>query len=82
MAYTPFRHAPFSFEYVKLLSENRAKFNTTVKKNLYKLLANSAYGKFVETRLNRMKVKFATTWNECEAIIQKHWYDMIAGTIT
>ena len=27
-----------------------------------------------------MKVKFATTWNECEAIIQKHGYDMIAGT--
>ena len=27
-----------------------------------------------------MKVKFATTWNECEAIIQKHGYDMIIGT--
>ena len=27
-----------------------------------------------------MKVKFATTWNEREAIIQKHGYDMIAGT--
>ena len=25
-------------------------------------------------------MKFATTWNECEAIIQKHGYDMIAGT--
>ena len=23
-----------------------------------------------------MKVKFATTWNECEAIIQKHGHDM------
>ena len=27
-----------------------------------------------------MKVKFATTWNKCEAIIQKHGYDMITGT--
>ena len=27
-----------------------------------------------------MKVKFATTWNELEAIIQKHGYDMITGT--
>ena len=27
-----------------------------------------------------MKMKFATTWNEREAIIAKHGYDMIAGT--
>ena len=51
-----------------------------MEKNLYKLLANSTYGKFVETGLKRMKVKFATTWNEREAIIQKHGYDMITGT--
>ena len=37
-------------------------------------------GKIVETGLKRMKVKFATTWNERETIIQKHGYDMIAGT--
>ena len=54
--------------------------NEPVEKNLYKLLANSTYGKFVETGLKRMKVKFANTWNEREAIIQKHGYDMIAGT--
>ena len=30
--------------------------------------------------MKRMKVKFATTWNERKAIIQKHGYDMIAGT--
>ena len=53
---------------------------TTVEKNLSKLLANSTYGKFVETGLKRMKMKFATTWNEREAIIAKHGYDMIAGT--
>ena len=63
-----------------MLSEKRAKSKTTVEKNLYKLLANSIYDKFVETGLKRMKVKFATTWNEREAIIQKHGYDMIAGT--
>ena len=63
-----------------MLSEKRAKSKTTVEKNLYKLLANSTYGKFVETGLKRMKVKFANTWNEREAIIQKHGYDMIAGT--
>ena len=54
---------------------------TAVEKKLYKLLANSTYGKFVETGLKRMKMKFATTWNEREAIIAKHGYDMIAGTI-
>ena len=63
-----------------MLSEKRAKSKTTVEKIFYKLLANSTYGKFVETGLKRMKVKFATTWNEREAIIQKHGYDMIAGT--
>ena len=61
-----------------MLSEKRAKSKTTVEKNLYKLLANSTYGKFVETKLKRMKVKFVTTWNEREVIIQKHRYDMIA----
>ena len=44
-----------------MLSEKRAKSKTTVEKNLYKLLANSTYGKFVETGLKRMKVKFVTT---------------------
>ena len=74
-----FKQAPFIFEYINMLSEKRAKSKTTVEKNLYKLLANSTYGKFVETGLKRMKVKFANTWNEREAIIQKHGYDMIAG---
>ena len=32
------------------------------------------------TALKQMKVKFASTWNEREAIIQKHGYDMIAET--
>ena len=63
-----------------MLSEKRTKSKTTVEKNLYKLLANSTYGKFVETGLKRMKVKFANTWNEREIIIQKHGYDMITGT--
>ena len=75
-----FKQAPFIFEYVNMLSEKRAKSKTTVEKNLYKLLANSTYGKFVETGLKRMKMKFATTWNEREAIIAKHGYDMIAGS--
>ena len=64
-----FKQVPFIFEYVNVLSEKRAKSKTTVEKNLYKLLANSTYGKFVETGLKQMKVKFATTWNEREAII-------------
>ena len=63
-----------------MLSEKRTKSKTTVEKNLYKLLANSIYGKFVETGMKRMRLKFATTWNEREAIIQKHGYDMIART--
>ena len=75
-----FKHAPFIFKYVNMLNEKRAKSKTTVEKNLYKLLGISTYGKFVETRVKRMKVKFANTWNEREAIIQKHGYDMIVGT--
>ena len=75
---TRFKQALFIFKYVNMLSEKRAKSKTTVEKNLYKLLANSTYGKFVETKLKRMKVKFVTTWNEREVIIQKHRYDMIA----
>ena len=51
-----FKQAPFIFKYVNILSEKRAKSKTTVDKNLYKLLANSTYGKFVETLLKRMKV--------------------------
>ena len=65
---------------MNMLSEKRAKSKIIVEKNLYKLLANSTYGKYVETVLNRMKVKFATTLNEREAIIQKHGYYMIAET--
>ena len=64
-----FKQAPFIFEYINMLSEKRAKSKTTVEKNLYKLLANSTYGKLVETGLKRMKVKFANTWNERETII-------------
>ena len=77
-----FKQAPFIFEYVNMLSEKRTTSKTTVEKNLYKLLGYSTYGKFVETGLKLMKVKCATTWNECKAIIQKHEYDMIAGTTT
>ena len=65
---------------MNILGEKREKSKTTMEKNLAKLLANSTYGKFVETGLKRMKVKFASTWNEREAIIQKHGYDMIDGT--
>ena len=50
-----FKQAPFIFEYVNMLSEKRAKSKTTVEKNLYKLLAYSTYGKFVETELKQMK---------------------------
>lgn len=56
-----FQETSFIFEYVNMLSEKRAKSKTTVEKNLYKFLTNSTYGKFVETGLKRMKVKFATT---------------------
>ena len=75
-----FKQAPFIFEYVNMLSEKRANSKTNVAKNLYKLLANSTYGKFVETGLKQMKVKFSITWNERETITLKHGYDMIAGT--
>lgn len=67
-----FKQAPFIFEYVNQLSDMRAKASSSVLKNLFKLLANSIYGKFVETGLNRMKVKFASTKKEQDAIMQKY----------
>ena len=72
-----FRQAPFIYEYVNLLSEMRAKSKTGVLKNLFKLLANSIYGKFVETGLKRMKVKFATTKEEQNSIIAKYSIDLL-----
>ena len=50
-----FKQVPFIFEYVNMLSEKRAMSKTTVEKNLYKLLVNSTYGKFVETGLKQIK---------------------------
>ena len=38
-----------------------------------------SFGKFVDTGLKEMTVKFATIWNERKAIIQKYEYYMIAG---
>ena len=75
-----FKQVSFLFEYVNMLNEKRAKSKTGMEKNLYKLLANSTYGKFIETELKRMKIKFATSIAEREAIIAKHGYDMITGT--
>lgn len=74
-----FKQAPFIFEYVNQLSELRAKSKTAVLKNLFKLLANSIYGKFVETGLKRMKVKIAMNKKEQNAIISKYTIDLIDG---
>lgn len=67
-----FKQAPFIFEYVNHLSEMRAKATSSVLKNLFKLLANSIYGKFVETGLDRMTVKFASTLKERNNIMMKY----------
>lgn len=72
-----FRQAPFIFEYVNQLGEMRAKAKTSVLKNLFKLLANSIYGKFVESGLKRMKVKIATNKKEQDTIISKYTIDLI-----
>lgn len=72
-----FKQAPFIFEYVNQLGEMRAKATTSVLKNLFKLLANSIYGKFVESGLKRMKVKIATNKKEQDAILSKYMIDMI-----
>ena len=72
-----FKQAPFIFEYVNQLGEMRAKAKTSVLKNLFKLLANSIYGKFVESGLKRMKVKIATNKKEQDAIISKYTIDLI-----
>ena len=74
-----FKQAPFIFGYVNKLSELRAKSKTAVLKNLFKLLANSIYGKFVETGLKRMKVKIAMNKKEQNAIISKYTIDLIDG---
>ena len=73
----PFRQAPFIFEYINTLSKERANTDSAVLKNLYKLLANSIYGKFVESGLNRIKVKVATTYEQQQKIIAKHSYQLI-----
>ena len=73
-----FRQAPFIYEYVNNLSEMRAKHSKNgVLKNLFKLLANSIYGKFVETGLNRMKVKIATSNKGQENILNKYGVDLL-----
>ena len=54
--YLRFKQVPFIFECVNVMSEKRAKSQTIEEKNLCKLLANSLYGKFVETGLKRIKV--------------------------
>ena len=72
-----FKQAPFIFEYVNKLSTMHAQSKTAVLKNLFKLLANSIYGKFVETGLKRMKVKIATNKKEQDAIITKYSTDLI-----
>ena len=67
-----FKQAPFIFEYVNQLSEMRAQATSAVLKNLFKLLANSIYGKFVESGLDRMSVKFASTLEERNKIMMKY----------
>ena len=73
-----FKQAPFIFEYVNHLSEMRAQASSAVLKNLFKLFANSIYGKFVETGDNRIKVKFASTLKERNKIMMKY-NEMIDG---
>ncbi len=73
-----FRQAPFIYEYVNNLSEMRAIHSKNgVLKNLFKLLANSIYGKFVETGLNRMKVKIATSNQGQQNILNKYGVDLL-----
>ena len=72
-----FRQAPFIYEYVSMLSEQRAKSKSSVLKNLYKLLANSIYGKFVETGLKRVNIKVANTQTEQNSIMNKYTMEMI-----
>lgn len=72
-----FRQAPFIFDYINYLSTERAKTKSAVLKNLFKLLANSLYGKFVETELKRIKVKPVTTYDEQQKLISKCGYQMI-----
>lgn len=73
----PFKQSPFIFEYINGLSRERANTSSAVLKNLYKLLANSIYGKFVESGLKRIKVKVATTYEQQQQIISKHSYQLI-----
>lgn len=72
-----FKQAPFIFDYINYLSTERAKTKSAVLKNLFKLLANSLYGKFVETELKRIKVKPVTTYEEQQKLISKYGYQMI-----
>ena len=48
--------------------------------NIMRLDGEFELHRLLRAVLKQMEVKFASTWNEREAIIQKHGYDMIAGT--
>ena len=75
-----FKQAPFIFEYVNLLNDKIVSSDTAVEKTLYRILADSINSVFLRAELNRMKVKFASSIIEREAIVQKHGYDIIASS--
>ena len=63
-----FTQRPYLKKYIGFLSKQRAKARSEFKKRLFKLLANSLYGKFIQDVRKYCDVKFAFS----EKVLQKH----------
>ena len=74
---TPFKQAPFMYEYVSDLAHRRALAKTDVEKQLFKLLGNSLYGKCLYLGLNKMHVNVCTTYEQSQKIANNHSLDSI-----
>ena len=74
---TPFKQAPFMYEYVSDLARRRALAKTDVEKQLFKLLGNSLYGKCLYLGLNKMHVNVCTTYEQSQKIANNHSLDSI-----
>lgn len=74
---TPFKQAPFMYEYVSDLARKRALAKTDVEKQLFKLLGNSLYGKCLYLGLNKMHVNVCTTYEQSQKIANNHSLDSI-----
>lgn len=56
-----FRQSPFIKDFIDMCTKKRAEAKTKTEKDFYKLLANSLYGKMIESGDNRMDCRFVSS---------------------